>query len=59
MMDTLGKVFFEQGSWRWCLVCDGLFSAEKSLEHATATCFPPPDVGMCVPVRYGVMEEAA
>ncbi len=59
MTDFVGKVFFAQGSFRWCLVCDGLFSEEESLEHATATCFPPPDLGLWVPIRYGVMEGAA
>jgi hypothetical protein len=59
MMDTLGKVFLAQDSLRWCLVCDGLFSPEESLEHARATCFPPPDLGLCVPIRYATTEESA
>ena len=47
-MDTVGKTFVVEGTFRRCLVCDDLFTVEASKEHATATCFPPPDLG-CPP----------
>jgi hypothetical protein len=44
-MDTVGKAFVVEGVFRRCLVCDDLFTAEASKEHAIVVCFLPSNQG--------------
>jgi hypothetical protein len=57
MMDSVGKVFIYQGSFRKCVICGVLFSREASRVHSDEICFPT--LPACPPIPHGVTAGAA